>query len=254
MASLDGTLHIDTSGLALAPLPPKVAKAVSDVMAGVEKLGKDENNPHANYKYAGIEQFLEMVRPLCAKAGLIILQDEEGYEFRDSTDKYGKSLTWLVMSFAFGLAHSSGETWAHRIRRTGMVQASMGSQAFGAAQSYALKSFLRSLELIATGDSEDADSHEQNALPIKPGAKAKPKADARKDYAKIEAAFREAKTEAELIHASTVHADAVASLPDDWKNNARAEYARCLTKLRLDDEVPEGGGSELTEAEKMLTA
>ena len=233
---------------ALPALPPKVAKAVSDVMAGVEKLGKDERNPHANYKYAGIEQFLEMVRPLCAKAGLIILQDEEGYEFRDSTDKFGKSLTWLVMSFQFGLAHSSGETWPHRIRRTGMVQASMGSQAFGAAQSYAMKSFLRSLELIATGDTEDADSHEQNALPIK-DAKAKPKADARKDYQKIEAAFREAQTEAELIHASTVHADAVASLPDDWKNNARMEYARCLTKLRLDDEIPEGGETVKEEAE-----
>jgi len=149
----------------LPQLPPKVAKAISDVMFGIAKLEKDANNPHANYKYAGIESFLEMVRPLCAQAGLIIIQDEESYEFREATDKYGKPLTWLVMVYSFGLAHSSGETWSHRIRRTGMVQASMGSQAFGAAQSYALKSFLRSIELIATGDSEDADSHAQSELP-----------------------------------------------------------------------------------------
>src|SRR5690349_686769 len=129
----------------LPPLPPKVAKAVSDVMAGIEKLEKGESNQHANYKYAGIESFLEMVRPLCAKAGLIIIQDEEAFEFRDTQDKFGKTLTWLVMTFSFGLAHSSGETWPHRVRRTGMVQASMGSQSFGAAQSYALKSFLRSI-------------------------------------------------------------------------------------------------------------
>src|SRR3546814_8863152 len=46
-----------------------------------------------------------------------------------------------------------------------MVLASMGAQAFGAAQSYALKQFERSLFQIATGDGEDADHHTQSDLP-----------------------------------------------------------------------------------------
>lgn len=45
-----------------------------------------------------------------------------------------------------------------------MVNGSLGSQAFGAAQSYALKSYMRSLFQIATGE-KDADSHEQENLP-----------------------------------------------------------------------------------------
>jgi hypothetical protein len=218
--------------LAVAPglpaMPPKVAKAVSDVMAGIEKLGKDEKNPHANYKYAGIESFLEMVRPLCAKAGLIILQDEEFYEFRDAQDKYGKPLSWLVMSFLFGLAHSSGETWPHRIRRTGMVQASMGSQAFGAAQSYAMKSFLRSLELIATGDSEDADSHAQSELPKKSAHKARKEG----DYPKLEAAIRAAQTEEDLRKFTINNQQVIAELPDSWQTHLREEYGRRLTEIR----------------------
>ena len=228
---------IEAMDLPLPALPPKVAKAVSDVMAGVEKLGKDENNPHANYKYAGIEQFLEMVRPLCAKAGLIILQDEEGYEFRDSTDKYGKSLTWLVMSFMFGLAHSSGETWPHRIRRTGMVQASMGSQAFGAAQSYAMKSFLRSLELIATGDTEDADSHAQSDLPKNSvtntalGNETLPKSKSRPVYDALIKEMREFTSKAGLTAWALENTARIYSMHRDFQRFFRDEYGNQLTAI-----------------------
>src|SRR3546814_17547985 len=46
-----------------------------------------------------------------------------------------------------------------------MVLASMGPQAFGSAQSYAMKQFERALFQIATGDGEDADHHAQSNLP-----------------------------------------------------------------------------------------
>lgn len=148
------------------PMPPKVAAAVAAVMAEVPKLQKGERNSHANYNFASIDDFLEAIRPLCAKHGLIIIPDEDSCDFREGQDKFGKPLTWLVMKFSFTLAHSSGETWAHRPTRTAMVQASMGSQAFGAAQSYALKQFERSLFQIATGEKDqDADSHPQAELP-----------------------------------------------------------------------------------------
>lgn len=148
------------------PMPPKVAAAIAAVMADVPKLQKGERNAHSNYNFASIDDFLEAVRPICAKHGLLIMQDEDSCEFREGQDKSGKALTWLVMKFSFTLAHSSGETWGHRPTRTAMVQASMGSQAFGAAQSYALKQFERSLFQIATGEKDaDADSHPQAELP-----------------------------------------------------------------------------------------
>lgn len=164
---------------AFYPLPPKVATAISAVMGKVKMLDKSEKNQHGNYKFAGIDDFLEAVRPLCAAAGLIIIQDEVSVDFRDAgTNRDGKPRSWLVMKFDYTLAHSSGETWQHRPTRTIMVDASMGSQSFGAAQSYALKQFQRSLFQIATGENDDADTHPPADLPASgkdyKGAPAKP--------------------------------------------------------------------------------
>lgn len=143
------------------PMPPAVAKAVSSVMGGVTKLKKSEHNNHGNYDFASVDDFLEAIRPLCAKAGLIISQDEESQELKQTTKADGKPATWLKMTFSYTLIHSSGETWGHRPTRTVMVTAGMGAQAFGAAQSYGLKQFMRSLFQVATGepdlDADDAD-------------------------------------------------------------------------------------------------
>jgi len=155
----------DTHKNAMA-MPPKVAAAIGEVMKAVPKLKKGEKNTHANYNFASIDDFLEAVRPLCAESGLIIVQDEASFDLREGTDKNGKTVRWLLLTFQFTLVHTSGETWAHRPRRTIMVNAAMGAQAFGAAQSYALKQFQRSLFQIATGEKgEDADSHPPGDLP-----------------------------------------------------------------------------------------
>lgn len=157
---------MSTHPVAAEALPPKVAAAICGVMAEVPMLGKGEKNQHGNYNFASIDDFLEAVRPLCAKHGLIIMQDEEAYEMKDG---------WLIMTFRFTLAHSSGETWGHRPTRTIMVSSKMGSQAFGAAQSYALKQFERSLFQIATGEKgNDADEHPPADLPGGP-KKAQPR-------------------------------------------------------------------------------
>jgi hypothetical protein len=159
------TLPINWNG-GLAPIPPNVAAAISKVMAGVPKLQRGETNKHADYKFASIDDFLEAVRPLCAESGLIILQDEASSEMLDGVDKYGKPKRWLSVTYSFTLAHSSGETWAHRPTRSIIVDASMGSQAYGAAQSYTLKLFERSLFQIATGEKgQDVDEHAPVDLP-----------------------------------------------------------------------------------------
>lgn len=249
---------------AFPPLPSKIATALVAVMAGIEKLKKDENNPHANYMYAGIEAYLEMVRPLHAEHGLIVLQDEVGYEIFHGKDKYGKELAWLIMTFLFGLAHSSGETWQHRIKRTAMVQASMGSQAFGAAQSYALKSFLRALELIATGDTPDADSHEQRELPVSEsvsnvtlgGGPTLPKKQSRAIYDELVMEMR-ALTDRDALRKwwmesgprrRTMHPDFQRWLLKDAENHETTietganEEGKTVGE-KIDDEIPEPGAS-----------
>lgn len=149
-------------------VPPKVAAAIVGVMTDVPKLEKGEKNGHGNYNFASIDDFLEAVRPLCAKHGLIIAQNEESFEMRDG---------WLVVRFNFTLAHSSGEVWGEKQVRTIMVSAKMGAQAFGAAQSYALKQYMRALFQIATGEKgNDADEHPNADLPnITPKSATTPK-------------------------------------------------------------------------------
>lgn len=148
------------------PMPPAVAAAVCAVMENVPKLQKGEKNTHGNYDFASIDDFLEAVRPLCAEHGLIIMQDEESVDVLETADRSGKPIKWLKITFRFTLAHKSGETWDWYPRRTAMANASMGSQAFGAAQSYALKQYLRAALMIATGEtSADLDANAPENLP-----------------------------------------------------------------------------------------
>jgi hypothetical protein len=131
----------------------KIVAAIAAVMGKVPKLAKGERNTHANYNFASIDDFLEAVRPLMADAGLVIASDEDSFEVLDGG--------WLKMRFAFSV-HCGGDSYGP-LRRSIMTQSKMGSQSFGAAQSYAEKQFLRSLFKIATGEG-DADSHAQVPL------------------------------------------------------------------------------------------
>ncbi len=135
-------------------MPPKVAGAIAAVMGEVKKLAKADTNKHGNYDFTSVDDFLEAVRPLCAKNGLIILQDEESFEIITGVNKDNKPISWLKLRYRFTLAHSSGEVWGHRPARSIMVNGAMGAQGFGAAQSYVLKQFERSLFQIATGEKD----------------------------------------------------------------------------------------------------
>lgn len=142
--------------------PEAVSNAIAAVMADIPKLAREETNKHANYKFASIDDFLDAVRPLCAKHKLAIVQDETSFTIVQTMDKYGKPSDWLQMGFAYTVA-TAGVSWGP-VMRSIMVRADMGSQAFGTAQSYSLKQFMRSLFQISTGDGEDADSHEQSSI------------------------------------------------------------------------------------------
>ena len=224
-------------------MPPKVAGAVSAVMAAVPKLEKGTKNSHGNYNFASIDDFLEAIRPLCAKHGLIISQDEEHFEIRD---------TWLFMRFAFTLAHSSGEVWAHRDRRSIMVSSKMGAQAFGAGQSYALKQYLRSLFQVATGEKGmDADEHPNAELPkstaggmtqmdkrtVKNG-KQKAAGQAKKDGDHdIVEYIVSADAHAELEKRKDDNNEVIAAMPPNWQNLFWERYDQRAAELNSAEPV-----------------
>lgn len=130
-----------------------LSEAITACMADITPLTKGETNSHGSYNFASVDDFLNLTRPICAKHQLDIRQDEENCEITGGQ---------VFVRYAFTLHHH--DEMAGPYRRSIAVNAKMGSQAFGAAQSYALKQFLRSLFQISTGEKDDIDFHKPEQL------------------------------------------------------------------------------------------
>lgn len=132
-----------------------VNEGILAVMSALGTLPKDQQNKFDKYDYASIDDFILFVRRHCYEAGILIEQDEIEAKLVDVTKKDGKPMAMWWAQFAFTVHHVGG-TKLGPIRRSVMVQAN-GAQAAGAAQSYAMKQFMRSQFLIPTGDGDDPD-------------------------------------------------------------------------------------------------
>jgi hypothetical protein len=195
-------------------IPASVATAISAVMSGIKTLGKDDKNKHQGYDFVSTDKFLSAVNPLCAAAGLIIVQDEADVHVADK---------FLTAKYEFILAHKDGSTWGP-VKRTVVVGAN-GAQAFGSAQSYALKQFMRSLFQISTGDKDDADLQPDTELPDnrKPANQQKPTLDTDKQDASLKQS--QERTAENLIERIT-KVNTTAALNELWK--ASAELIKAL--------------------------
>ena len=141
---------VDTESATLTGILPAIAAAMGDV----QKVGKADRNKHDGYDFASIDNFLSLVNPICAKHGLVILSDEVS---REDFVRKGRSgeLPWMRVSFSFTVHHVSGQALPAMTRSVEVMR--NGAQAYGSAQPYCLKQFLRGLFLIPTGDRDDAD-------------------------------------------------------------------------------------------------
>ena len=150
---------VDTESATLTGILPAIAAAMGDV----QKVGKADRNKHDGYDFASIDNFLSLVNPICARHGLVILSDEVS---REDFIRKGRSgdLPWMRVSFSFTVHHVSGQALPAMTRSVEVMR--NGAQAYGSAQSYCLKQFLRGLFLIPTGDKDDADHRETDACDI----------------------------------------------------------------------------------------
>jgi hypothetical protein len=135
-----------------------VLTAIAKAMGAVKRIAREGKNTHDNYSFASIDDFLSSIGPICADAGLIFHIQETGTEDFMRKGKYGES-SWMRMSFAITVYHTSGQSLPAVSRSVEVLR--NGAQAYGSAQSYALKQFMRSLLLIPTGDKDDADYGEK---------------------------------------------------------------------------------------------
>jgi len=145
-------------------MPPQIAGALKLVMGAVGRLVKDGKNNHGGYSYASTDAFFEAINPACSEAGLIVKPRAVSVtiESFEVTNKENKTVTkrMVVGRYNFVLIHESGATWCDDLDTRMVALDFTGPQSFGAVESYAVKTFLRSLFLVATGD-KDADSQEQ---------------------------------------------------------------------------------------------
>lgn len=166
----------ETGEIVSAGMPPAIASALCKVMMAAKQLGYDSSNAHSNYKYVSADKFFSVFGPICADAGLVIIMDEDSAEIAGATGKDGKVSSWLKTRYKFTFAHESGAVYGP-VFRTVMVLAN-GAQAFGSAQTYLLKQFLRATFLVPTGERDEVDDQPSDELPrsgaVAPSAPPKP--------------------------------------------------------------------------------
>lgn len=138
-------------------IPGSIVKSICAVMANLEAVKKSQKNQHGGYMFASTDDIYAAITRKMGEVGLVCLCLEEAApEITRSESKDGKAAQWMKMAYSFVLA-TADATWSDpRSRRTLIIQIT-GPQTFQAAQSYAEKSYLRSLFKIPTGD-VDLDS------------------------------------------------------------------------------------------------
>lgn len=208
--------------------PPAVSKAVIAVMRSLGTLAKANDNKFDKYQYASIDDFIQFVRGHCADAGLFI-EPNEADEARlvDVAKKDGKPMAMWWARFAFYLVHEGGER-AGPIYKTVMVQAN-GAQAAGAAQSYALKQFMRGQFMIPTGDADDPD---KSSLDI--SAQGQSETDLQRQASRIRRAILTAQDLNELGLAwsdNSVNIDHIKRVSETAYDFLRSEYDKRKTTL-----------------------
>lgn len=126
----------------------EIIKAIAAVKSTVVKLKKNGENKGQSYNFASVDDFFTEVRPIMAENGLINIIDETSVEFVPSNKS-------VIISYLITTYHTSGESLPP-VKRTVEVYRN-AAQAFGAAQAYILKQYLRGLFLISTGEKDDPD-------------------------------------------------------------------------------------------------
>ena len=209
-----------------APQIGEVVTAAAKAMAAIRKVGKEGRNEHDKYNFASIDDFLAMVNPVCADAGLIFPMQEDGIEDFTRKGKFGDS-SWMRVRWQITVMHISGQSLPPVLRTVEVLR--NGAQAYGSAQSYALKQFLRSFLLIPTGDKDDADLQPTAEGTIEPARRPEPSRQAPQNNDAVDRAI-------DYISAAVDIADLQASwgnLPANVKADARVIAAKDKAKRDL---------------------
>ncbi len=233
---MDQAEHAAVSSIARIPhridaVHGSIVKAVCKIMSTVTSVAKSTKNAHGGYMFASTDDIYAALTHKMGDVGLLLITLEDSCEIV-RVEKDGKTSQWARITFSFVLATEEG-TWSDPgARRTLFIQVT-GAQTFQAAQSYAEKSYLRSLFKLPTGD-VDLDSMpqsdtEEGMVALSAPAKRKSSSSAKKDgtdkvFNEIRRDIATANGADHLRYLREHHAEAWNEAPRAWAEMLDNEY------------------------------
>lgn len=209
-------------------MPSEIAKGIIAVMGKIRQLGYDDKNSQGNYNFASIDKFYAAIGPLMAEAGIFTLLEQRDWKIEYRENEYNKKVGWLTIDYDVTVCHESGACYGPTKRS--VVVLAQGPQAFGSAQSYLDKTFMRSLFKIPTGEREDADHNAPGQPPASEDKKAPPASKPKNENPTKEAVAKDNAEQAAKEAADTKRAAGEAEA-----ERMREEYARIMKAIKAAD-------------------
>ena len=147
-----------------AAIATRVAAAMAEVP---DPIPRDSRNQYASYDYASADAVFRAVRPVLAKHGLSVRQQEQSFELLDR-----EKSTQVKVQYAISFECPEGCGTPDVRTQTDQMK---GAQTLQAVATYALKYWLRSRLLLNTGD-PDTDAEPKAEPTTQTAAKPKPRA------------------------------------------------------------------------------
>ena len=151
--------YIQSEAPSLPPVKlcaPALAARVLSVQAAARGIERTEKNSHANFKYAPIDTYYYMMRPLLDAAGLFVAISEVSTSIEMIGGKPFYKAVFDITLFDIDGNHLT-------VRRSILTQY-FGAQTAGAALSYIQKFFYRTTFNIATGEGGEFEDTEKTHI------------------------------------------------------------------------------------------
>lgn len=225
-------------------IPASIVVGICQIQATLEAVKKSNRNQHGNYMFASTDDIYAALTRKMGEVGLLCLVLEEKDVEIVRVEKDGKTSQWGKFVFAFVLA-TKDATWTDpRNRRSLFIQIT-GPQTFQAANSYAEKSYLKSLFKLPTGDMDldqmpQGDTEEdQVALAGIGRTKRKSSAEGKRDgsvkiFNELRAKLENAEGAIECQQTWNANADFLSTVARGWYETLSEAYVMRMKDFEVD--------------------
>ena len=149
-----------------------IFKALSAVQADLAKqgIGKTDENTFDRYKYRGIDSVLNVLGPILAKHGVLIVPSTTKRETRQVQSRKGETMNHSVLEVKYTFYDAHGDSITHKAYGEAIDR---GDKSLNKALTSAFKYLIfQAFAIPLVGDDADAESHDLVERGKKPARKA----------------------------------------------------------------------------------